>query len=136
MHQRFEGRVKIDLSTGCWEWQLYVSKSGYGQMTYLNKQGVSAHRVSYELHVGPIRDGLTVDHICFNTICVNPDHLQLLTRVENIQRTPASLLPHCRHGHAYDEANTYINQRGRRSCRRCNLAAALRYKQRKQEAAA
>jgi HNH endonuclease len=65
----------------CWRWTGDVSVRGYGRI-----KRRAAHRVSYELFVGPIPAGMTIDHLCFNTRCVNPAHLEPVTAEENLRR--------------------------------------------------
>lgn len=79
---------RVIQTDGCWEWQGCVNNRGYG--TISTKRGQSpkyVHRVSYEEHVGPIPEGLVLDHLCENTICVRPDHLDPVTQDENARRT-------------------------------------------------
>lgn len=65
---------KVDKSGECWLWTAYTTKKGYGQ-THIGGKTKYAHRVAYELSVGPIPDGKELDHLCRNRACVNPDHL-------------------------------------------------------------
>lgn len=73
-------------SSGCWEWQANVTPAGYGMLNAGGKKFVYAHRHSWELARGPIPQGLTIDHLCRNTRCVNPDHLEPVTQAENNRR--------------------------------------------------
>lgn len=117
---------------GCWEWQGFLH-SGYGHIKVHGKV-ILAHRVSYELHRGLIPTGMEIDHLCRNRRCVNPDHLEVVTRRENWQRGISITRfnadkTHCIHGHPFDDTNTYLFRaytcggtpyvgRGCRACRR------------------
>lgn len=72
-----------DAATGCWEWTGHKYASGYGVLKVFGKD-VSAHRYSYELHKGPIPEGMSILHSCDNKVCINPDHLRVGTHQENI----------------------------------------------------
>lgn len=101
----------------CWLWISYVGKNGYG---YFGRQ--LAHRVSYETHKGPIPIGLDLDHLCRVRRCINPDHLEPVTRRENARRGIKGVLTtHCPQGHEYSLANTRLNN-GRRICKTCHRA--------------
>lgn len=110
---------------GCWLWTGCIMATGYGQVNLGGRSaGLSvAHRAMYELIVGPVPPGLDLDHLCRVRHCVNPSHLEPVTRRVNLLRgetvTAANAAKtHCPQGHAYDEANT-IRYEGKRQCRIC-----------------
>lgn len=118
---------KVDKFGGCWVWTAAKTR-GYG--TFQTGDGtVAAHLFAYRSLVGPVPDGLQLDHLCRNRACVNPAHLEPVTAGENIRRSPLrgglwrKRITHCPQGHPYDEANTYVNA-GRRSCRACRRERA------------
>lgn len=74
--------AKVTKSDTCWLWTAAVDKSGYGRMHYLTGSEY-AHRISYLLHKGAIPPKKVIDHKCRVRSCVNPEHLQILTRAEN-----------------------------------------------------
>lgn len=115
---------KITVTGFCWLWGGTVSDSGYGYSA-LNRKSRIAHRHVYELLVGPIPEGLHLDHLCRVRHCVNPDHLEPVTPKENLMRgfTHArtnSEKTHCAQGHEYSEANTYYDKT-QRSCKACKI---------------
>ncbi len=69
---------------GCWNWSGAMYKRGYGQIR-IGKRCYRAHRISYEVHVGPIPNGMVVMHLCDNKICVRPSHLRVGTQLENMK---------------------------------------------------
>lgn len=114
---------------GCWEW-IGSTNGGYGKIT-INKRTYKAHRVTYELFVGPIPAGLDIDHLCRNHGCVNPAHLEPVTRRENLLRGVGTTArnaakTHCPRGHAYTPENTHRRADGSRRCRICGRAACSR----------
>ncbi len=122
--ERFWMKFQRNPDSGCWEWTAGKNSTGYGQF-YFHLRLERAHRVAYTLLVGPIPEGLAIDHLCRNRGCVNPSHLEPVTNRENLLRgdtLPAANVrkTHCPQGHAYDEANTYITKRGLRMCKACS----------------
>lgn len=136
--ERFWPKVDRDTTDdGCWPWIAARNSSGYGWFKPGHgAHAVGAHRMAYELTHGPIPDGLLVLHQCDNPPCVRPDHLFLGTVQDNNAdkmakgRHPNSLMTQCRHGHPFDEANTYVTPKGNRMCRACNRAAQSRCQRR------
>lgn len=132
MRQLDNFEAKVEIGDGCWLWIGSVDRHGYGKFNIKPYQ-VSAHRIAYQLHVGPIPDGHDIDHLCRIRRCVNPAHLDTVTRRENIMRSPIALSAvnavktACIKGHPFDQANTYIDPAGYRHCRACSRAANRRW---------
>lgn len=112
---------------GCWMWGGATGSSKYGKVRW-NGRDESTHRVCYEMERGSIPSGLEIDHLCKVKLCVNPSHLEAVTRSENMRRTS---LNYCRRGlHELVPPNIYVSpSRGRRNCRPCHLAAMSRKRQ-------
>ena len=114
-HMRtFWAKVDVADSTGCWEWTGKKNHKGYGYI-YLEGGLKRAPRFAYEAFVGPIPDGLHIDHLCRNRACVRPDHPEPVTSGENPRRAMRS---HCVNGHPFNEENTWMHK-GKRYCREC-----------------
>lgn len=132
---RFWSKVSISES-GCWEWTARRDSDGYGAIRAF-RRGLyfKAHRLAYQMVVGPIPAGLVIDHLCRNRGCVNPAHMEVVTIRENTLRGASNSAQNarktmCRNGHPFDERNTYVGtNRGRpvRSCRQCNASAVAKY---------
>lgn len=117
--------ARVEKTEGCWNWTGGKQGGGYGTLHVGDGRYQLAHRYSYELHIGPIPEGLTLDHKCRNRGCVNPAHLEPVTNRENILRgtSPSALharKTHCPAGHAY-EGDNLIRRRGTRECRQCKI---------------
>lgn len=112
--------------TPCWVWQGGLCSEGYARITTAGFPRSRGYRVSYLAFVGPIAEGLVLDHLCRNRPCVNPEHLEPVTGHQNTLRGNAANLEfrrtpitHCPHGHEYTAENSYFCKRGTRSCRTC-----------------
>lgn len=83
--------AKVDRTTGdaCWPWTARLDRDGYGTLKMPTGRSIRAHRFAYELLVGPIPEGLVIDHLCRNRRCVNPAHLEPVTAEENWRRGDA-----------------------------------------------
>lgn len=133
VRDRILERVRIDPETDCWIWPSLRDKKGYGGITIGSRldgtmRQARIHRVSYEEFVGPIPDGLTIDHLCENKACCNPAHLEPVTNAEN-KRRAGERMTACRRGHPRTPANAYVNRTsGKVQCRICKREAAARRK--------
>jgi hypothetical protein len=117
--------AKVEKTDTCWVWSA-AKISGYGAFK-LDGRAIRAHRFAYELLVGPVPEGLPLDHLCRNRACVNPAHLEPVTHRVNILRGEGACAvkarqTHCIHGHEFTLENTYLKS-GKRQCRTCRRSA-------------
>ncbi|CAA9323420.1 MAG: endonuclease [uncultured Gemmatimonadetes bacterium] len=128
-HQRRKPGPDYEITAaGCWQWIRTVDPSGYGVLS-INARRHLAHRHYYEQQVGPIPEGLVIDHLCRNTRCVNPAHLEAVTTRENILRGVGwsgthARKTHCPAGHPLegDNLSAYHLRKGQRKCLACHAA--------------
>lgn len=138
----------LKMDSGCWLW-LGGIKAGYGEIC-INGKSLRAHRVFYEAYYHKIPDGMCIDHLCVEKHCVNPEHLEIVSREENSRRAvirlrdagairqthPCDLSPDdekkcCINGHLYK--NNRRKYKGGTYCIECNRVAARTYKRNKQQ---
>ncbi len=125
---RFMAKTKLPKgSGGCLEWTGSKTAKGYGQI-YLDGKQAMAHRVAHELFIGPIPKGLEIDHLCFNKSCVNPHHIEAVTRSENNRRAKRGM---CKRGHLY-RLGSYVIKKNKsgpsRYCRECRKIHAANWR--------
>lgn len=134
-------RYSLDADSGCWLWDGHRDRKGYGRLYYRGRS-YTAHRAVYLRLVGPIPTGHVLDHICRNTSCVRPDHLEPVTTQVNIARghTPTSerararLAGSCVNGHVIALVGVHKQGRGF-TCAGCGRDRVRRYKARKRSRA-
>lgn len=129
---RFWAKIGKVNTEQCWVWQASKYNRGYGCFTITSHNQVSAHRYSYQLLRGPIPAGLELDHLCRNTSCVNPWHLEAVTHQVNMQRGDGVARENfqkatCKNGHPYDVRYTRKDGRVERFCRQCRRHYHRRY---------
>lgn len=133
LESRLEDHKKVNPKTGCWLWTGAMSTGGYGRimLTRPERRLCNVHRISYEIFVGNIPEGLDIDHLCRNRACFNPKHLEPVTRSENCSRGDSGKArgeqqrsrKKCSKGHLFSPENTFVRKRSTgksyRVCRKC-----------------
>jgi len=119
----------------CWLWPGSLTSSGYGKVKPGPEGGTClVHRLTYLHMVGPVPDGLDLDHLCRVKACANPAHLDPVTRAVNLARGEHNHRgkTHCKRGHAFTPENTYVSSKNAtwRVCAECQREASRRYRQR------
>jgi hypothetical protein len=131
---RFWSKVKLADNGECWEWTAARDKTGYGRIK-INKKLYLSHRAAYEAFSGEIPEGLQIDHLCRNRWCCNPQHLEAVTRRENILRGVGetainSRKTHCPEGHPFTQDNLVLSELRRKGGRMCLTCYRIRNKER------
>lgn len=135
-YDRFWSRVKED--GDCWVWTSHRTTDGYGCIS-LNGKNALVHRISWQEFRGEIPEGLHLDHLCRNTACINPDHLEpVTTRVNTLRGVGVSAVnarkTHCKEGHEFTPENTGVYKRANgttyRGCRTCGRINAAKRRKR------
>ena len=124
IYDRMEGKIVPEPNSGCHIWMGKVTQSGYGAVrTGVKDNYYIVHRALYEKYVGEIPDGFQIHHMCHERLCVNPNHLMVLSAADHTRLhgnfRHLALKTHCKRGHLYDEENTHM-YRGHRICKECN----------------
>lgn len=130
LRAKIEAHLDRTDPNGCWLWTRAISR-GYGHVWWSGKLH-RAHR-AYVKELGwDVPDGMHIDHLCRVRHCCNPDHLEVVTPLENARRgiglgKRKHPVTHCPYGHPYDEVNTYLNPSGSRACRKCHVRWSREY---------
>ena len=128
--------AKLRWEGGCliWTGMTVGGQFPYGRMKNERNVRELTHRIAYRLVIGPIPEGLELDHLCRNTLCANPYHLEAVTHQENMSRGFHAQKTHCIRGHEYTPENTYVVRNGDLRGRRCRTCTNLWFANRRSAA--
>lgn len=133
----FTDKIWMEPNCGCWLWSAAVNKGGYGIFRANGKSSV-AHRITYEMHIGKIPEGLVLDHQCRVRCCVNPAHLEPVTNRVNCRRGDCGKHHKertcCPKGHPYSDQNVQLRHWSggvKRRCAECHRISSLAYQRRR-----
>ena len=120
LYKRFD--PKVDKTSECWYWTAARTDKGYGTIG-VEGRTCYAHRIAHERWIAPIPAGSHIDHLCREPACVKPDHLEAVTRKENVRRgSNGALKTHCKQGHPWTATHIYIRPgNGHKMCGTCSL---------------
>lgn len=132
--------VTPEPNTGCWHWWGPLNPGGYGSIGFQGKT-TGAHRVAWVLVGRSIPPGYDLDHKCRIRCCVNPDHLEPVTRSINLKRGIGPRIlsernttkTHCPKGHPYEGGNLYVAADGHRDCIKCQRERVRQWRARRKE---
>lgn len=136
-------KIEVDPSSGCWIWKGALNNNGYGILYIKLPDGRRAprlaHRLMYAERIGPLTDGLVLDHLCRVRNCANPEHLEQTTHRINILRgeglaAKRAVATHCVHGHELSGDNVILVNGRYRRCRECKLIESRLYQKENREA--
>ena|SRR5215831_7523740 len=124
--------ARTEITDSCWLWTGPTGDLGYSRV-WVDGKGRHGHRVMYEAEIGPVPDGMTLDHLCRVRNCINPAHLEVVSRAENVLRGEGLTAQNarkkrCPKGHRLSGENLYISQKGRRECRICRRAQVRKFR--------
>jgi hypothetical protein len=120
-------------NSGCWLWGGALNRDGYGTIYVQGSKRKLAHRIIFESMRRPVPEGMHLDHLCRNRLCVNPDHLEIVSPRTNVLRGQGltavnARKTHCVQGHALTADNVWLDKRKSHTARKCRICKAATIK--------